>query len=254
MSVKKAIFNFVRLYTRDGTPCRVSALAKLGLSRPVAAGDAGVGAVAVAVAGAGAGAAGAGEAAGAYSSDHLTALPDLFDAVVAEAAAAAAAAEGGGGPAPPDAEPTYSRAVNSGNFAAVGTGRGAVVTTVFHGSKMIHWLSILRTGIVCLSNTKHMTVGAACGTGAYFGFGMQTSLGYTIGSTPCHEGDAATGAPETRYFVMGVAEVDGRLGGAIDQAWCLTCSNDAAVALKWLVLPAERQAEDAPDPEGDDGE
>ena len=104
---------------------------------------------------------------------------------------------------------------------------------------MIHWLSILRTGIVCLSNTKHMTVGAACGAGAYFGYDMQTSLGYTVGSGVCSEGDADAGESETRFFVMGVAEVAGQLGGAIDQGWCLTCSNDVAVSLKWLILPKE---------------
>jgi hypothetical protein len=106
---------------------------------------------------------------------------------------------------------------------------------------MVHWLSILRTGIVCLSNTRHMTVGAACGVGAYFGYDFNTSLGYTVGSTPCSEGDALAGSPETRYYIMGVAEVDGRVGGAVDQGWCLTCSNDVAVSLKWLVVPKERQ-------------
>ena len=72
-----------------------------------------------------------------------------------------------------------------------------------------------------LSAASRRKVGAACGVGAYFGFDGQTSLGYTVASGACSEGDATAGESETRFFIMGVAEVAGQHGGAIDQGFVL---------------------------------
>lgn len=48
----------------------------------------------------------------------------------------------------------------------------------FHGSSMTNWFTIMRTGLKNLSNTKHMTSGAAHGEGIYMATNSFTSLGY----------------------------------------------------------------------------
>lgn len=53
------------------------------------------------------------------------------------------------------------------------------IRTVFHGSGLQTWLSILRVGLLALSNTKFMKVGAAYGPGVYFGPLASTSLSYS---------------------------------------------------------------------------
>lgn len=48
----------------------------------------------------------------------------------------------------------------------------------FHGSSIGNWFTILRTGLKNLSNTKHMTNGAAHGAGIYLAGTSGTSIGY----------------------------------------------------------------------------
>ena len=52
------------------------------------------------------------------------------------------------------------------------------VVTVFHGSQLQTWLSILRIGLVSLSNTAHMRNAAAYGAGTYFAPIASTSISY----------------------------------------------------------------------------
>jgi hypothetical protein len=54
----------------------------------------------------------------------------------------------------------------------------------FHGSSTSNWFVIMRTGLKILSNTKHMTSGAAVGVGIYMATNSLTSLGYSM-KYPC---------------------------------------------------------------------
>jgi hypothetical protein len=51
----------------------------------------------------------------------------------------------------------------------------------FHGSSTCNWFSIMRAGLKNLSNTKHMTTGAAWGAGIYLAANASTSASYCSG-------------------------------------------------------------------------
>jgi hypothetical protein len=53
--------------------------------------------------------------------------------------------------------------------------------TGYHGSPMGKWVSILRGGLVNLSNTPHMSTGAAFGKGVYFSKTVDVAISYTRG-------------------------------------------------------------------------
>ena len=68
----------------------------------------------------------------------------------------------------------------------------------WHGSGSGNWHVILRTSLKNMSNTKHMSAGAAYGAGIYFSTEFDTSIGYcgaNRGTTP----SAANGWPKSRF-------------------------------------------------------
>jgi len=88
----------------------------------------------------------------------------------------------------------------------------------YHGSNSYNWISILRNGLVPLSNTKYMTAGQAHGAGIYFGKDYNTSLGYAA----------------TKPNIIGICRL---VSNNIEKAgWCYVINNVDYIYMKYLTI------------------
>ena len=80
----------------------------------------------------------------------------------------------------------------------------------------------------------------ADGVGAYFGQHAETSLGYCMSRTAVVAAGAADGGGGGGALfptaILGVAVVDGGLGVATHGTFCVTCSDESKVRLKYIIL------------------
>lgn len=80
--------------------------------------------------------------------------------------------------------------------ASSGGGTGGERISLFHGTPLSKWLSVLRNGLLMLSNTPYMSTGAVYGAGVYFGKHFSTSHAYCQAPlTPATSGVAQSGPP-----------------------------------------------------------
>ena len=159
-------------------------------------------------------------------------------APVAPAAAARALGDGGGGwmlPGHPGHPPlaladaavvaaTQARAAALPSPLSLGM---AFTEPMFHGSPTPAWGSILRNGLVSLSNTRHMRFGAARGAGIYLARDCGTSLAYTCGLRAGWPGrggspSAATDGTACALALVAVAPTPPGLDGA---TWGMTADS-----------------------------
>lgn len=88
----------------------------------------------------------------------------------------------------------------------------------YHGSISYNWISILRNGLVPLSNTKYMTAGQVHGPGIYFGKDYATSLGYAY----------------TKPSIIGICKL---VSNNIEKAgWCYVINNVDYIYMKYLTI------------------
>ncbi|OQR94582.1 hypothetical protein ACHHYP_01105 [Achlya hypogyna] len=59
-------------------------------------------------------------------------------------------------------------------------------TMCYHGSKMVHFHSILQNGLQVMSGTRHMSSGNVFGDGIYFAQSPQVAMNFAFG-TPCQQ-------------------------------------------------------------------
>jgi hypothetical protein len=101
----------------------------------------------------------------------------------------------------------------------------------FHGAHKEKWHSIIQQGVLMLSNTKHMSTGAAYGRGIYTSTNLATALqyaGHGAGTASMHGG------------LVAVVEYMSSDGGQTDFLQCtnphIVVKEAQAVALKFLLV------------------